>query len=466
MPHLTSLSAREASRLIAGKRLSPVDLVNAYLEKIESGDPYFQAYVEVYADDAREAAIAAEKAIRSGHRGGLLHGLPIAIKDLVEVEGRIVTAGSEHWRGRRSTRTATIVRRLIEQGAIILGKTHTVEFALGGWGTNRHMGTPRNPWDAQRARTPGGSSSGSAVAVAAGLAPWAIGTDTGGSIRVPSAWCGLTGLKSSTGRISTYGILPLSPTLDTVGPMARSVDDVALLYGVLKGPDPLDRKTRGLPDTLSGDTDVGRGVKGLRLARLADAELEGVAPEVMAAYDASLRVFEQAGADVLTVELPYRLAEVAELNALIFAVEGYALVGDLVDNPELPLDDDVRVRIQMGRDVSARDYFQALRRRESMQRDIHGLFRSFDALLTPTTETAALPLDEVDQTKAPTRFTRFANFFDLCALALPNGLSATGLPLSLQIMTGHCGEGDALRIGYAYQQMTDWHRHRPKGVPQ
>src|SRR5207248_6083344 len=168
-------------------------------------------YVDVYADDARLAAEAADKAIRSGHRVGPLHGVPIALKDLIDLEGRVTTGGSEVWRERRSTVTATLARRLISAGMIVLGKTHTVEFAMGGWGTNEHRGTPWNPWDLGVARTPGGSSSGSGVATAAGFAPWAIGTDTGGSVRLPGSWCGLRGLKTTIGRGSTHRILPARP---------------------------------------------------------------------------------------------------------------------------------------------------------------------------------------------------------------------------------------------------------------
>src|SRR5580692_11324688 len=231
---------------IAQRRLSPVDVVEACLARIAKHEPKLRAFVDVYEDEARLAAEAADKAIRSGHAVGPLHGVPIALKDLIDIEGRVTTGGSEAWRDRISPVTATLARKLIAAGLIVIGKTHTVEFALGGWGTNQHRGTPWNPWDPEVARTPGGSSSGSGVAVAAGFAPWAIGTDTGGSVRLPASWCGLTGLKTTIGRVSTYGILPLAPTLDTPGPMARSVIDAVLLYNAMQGPDPLDPRTRGI----------------------------------------------------------------------------------------------------------------------------------------------------------------------------------------------------------------------------
>jgi len=245
------LPAHRLAAEIAARRLSPVGLVEALLARIAAFDPKLHAFVDVYAEDARLAAEAADKAIRAGHAVGPLHGVPIALKDLIDLEGRVTTGGSQVWRERRSPVTATLARRLFAAGMIVLGKTHTVEFAMGGWGTNQHRGTPWNPWDPEVARTPGGSSSGSGVAVAAGLAPWAIGTDTGGSVRLPASWCGLSGLKTTIGRVSTYGILPLAPSLDTPGPMARSVEDAALLYGVIAGPDPLDPRTAAAPPPAS-----------------------------------------------------------------------------------------------------------------------------------------------------------------------------------------------------------------------
>src|SRR5258705_6617021 len=228
---------------IAVRRLSPVDIVEALLSRIEAQNPKLHAFIDVYASDARLAAEAADRAIRSGHAVGPLHGVPIALKDLVDLEGRVTTGGSKVWAKRVSPVTATLARRLIGAGMIVLGKTHTVEFAMGGWGTNTHMGTPWNPWDAKVHRTPGGSSGGPGGAVAARLAPVAIGTDTGGSVRIPAAWCGIVGLKVTAGRISTYGVLPLSSTLDTPGPLTRSVEDAALIYRVLSGADPRDPPT-------------------------------------------------------------------------------------------------------------------------------------------------------------------------------------------------------------------------------
>jgi aspartyl-tRNA(Asn)/glutamyl-tRNA(Gln) amidotransferase subunit A len=457
----TFLPARNLMEEIASRRLSPVAVVDAFLEKIGVQDPKLHAFVEVY-DEARLAAEAAEKAIRSGHAVGPLHGIPIALKDLIEIEGKVVTGGTVLWRNRRAQRTATLARRVIAQGMIIIGKTHTVEFAYGGWGTNQQMGTPWNPWDAQTARTPGGSSSGSAVAVAAGLVPWAVGTDTGGSVRLPASFCGLTGLKTTVGRVSIYGILPLSPTLDTPGPLARSVDDAALLFEAMQGSDPLDPRTLGVaPSDVIAK--LKRGIRGMRLARMPPAEREIVATDVLAAYDESLEILARLGAEIAPLSLPFAFADAGALNGRIMSAEAYSILGDLVDDEKLPLDEDVRPRIHAGRDISSRAYLTALDQRQSLKRNFAEAFAGFDALLTPTTATTAVPLQSVDQSTSPAHFTRLANLLDLCALAVPNGL-AQGLPTSLQIIGRGYDEKTVLRIGWAYQSATDWHERRPPGV--
>jgi aspartyl-tRNA(Asn)/glutamyl-tRNA(Gln) amidotransferase subunit A len=459
-PDLALLSVQQLSEQLQQRRVSPVDVTDAYLARIGSQDSKLQSFVEVYAEDARLAARGADAAIRAGHAVGPLHGIPIAIKDLVEIEGKTVTGGCEVWRERKATRTATLARRLMAQGMIVLGKTHTVEFAMGGWGTNSVRGTPWNPWDPKRKRTPGGSSSGSGVAVAAGLAPWAVGTDTGGSVRLPASWCGITGLKTTIGRVSTYGVLPLSPTLDTPGPMARSVEEAALLYAAMQGPDPLDRLTHGVSFT-DPLPQLKRGVRGMRLARMPEVERQYASAEVLAAYDASLVQLERLGAEIVKVDLPFLFADVAAFNLRIMAAESYAILHELIDDEKAPLDPHVRPRIAAGRSITAQAYLDALRIREEMKLKYAAALDGIDALLTPTTMTTAVPLEEVDQTKAPAHFTRFGNFLDLCAVALPNGMDAAGLPTSLQIVCRAYDEATALRIGWAWQNATEWHLRRP-----
>jgi aspartyl-tRNA(Asn)/glutamyl-tRNA(Gln) amidotransferase subunit A len=459
------LPAHQLSAEIAARRLSPVEVTEAFLARIAEYDPQLHAFIAVYGDEARLAAEAADKAIRSGHAVGPLHGVPIALKDLIDLEGRVTTGGSAAWRERRSPVTATLARKLIAAGMIVLGKTHTVEFAMGGWGTNHHMGTPWNPWDRQVARTPGGSSSGSGVAVATGMAPWAIGTDTGGSVRLPASWCGITGLKTTVGRVSCYGILPLAPSLDSPGPMARSVEDAALLFTVMQGRDPLDRLTHSAPAPCDPFPTLRRGISGLRLARMPAAERDGCEPAMLAAYDASIEVLAKLGAEIVDIALPIAFADATAATGRIIGSEAYRLTGALVDDPSLPIDPAVRPRIQLGRDIRAHQYLAALVQRDEMKAAFLAALAhdGIDALLTPTTQTAAVPVDAVDQNTTPAHFTRVFNLLEMCALSLPNGFTAAGLPLSLQIACRPYDEAMALRIGWAYQQATEWHQRRPPG---
>ena len=460
---MTSVAFRPVHTLaaeIAARRLSPVDLVDECIARIERLEPRLHAFVSVNAANARLAAEAADKAIRAGHAVGPLHGIPIAIKDLVEIEGEVAMGGTAAWRNRVAPHTATLVRRLMAAGMINLGKTHTVEFAYGGWGTNQHLGTPWNPWDDSTHRTPGGSSSGSGVAVAARMAPWAIGTDTGGSVRIPAAWNGITGLKTTIGRISTFGVLPLSPTLDTPGPITRDVEDAALLLAVLQGEDRRDRRTLGVHDA-DPMPDLRRGVKGLRLARLPADERDGIDAEVLAAYDRSVDALASMGAEIVDVALPARFADLGAINGRIMSAEAYAALAELVDDNAQPLDQDVRPRVRAGAAISSRDYLVALAERERMKASFNAAIEGVDALLTPTAVTPALPVASIDQNTTPAMFTRWVNFLDLCAAAVPNGFTAGGLPTSLQIVCRAYAEPLALRIGYAYQAAHDWHLRVP-----
>jgi aspartyl-tRNA(Asn)/glutamyl-tRNA(Gln) amidotransferase subunit A len=449
----------ELSRAFHARTLSPVDAVDALLARIRKRSE-LHAYIAVYEADARLAAEAADRAIRAGHRVGPLHGVPIALKDLVDLEGRVTTGGSKVWEKRVSPVTATLAERLIAAGMIVLGKTHTVEFAMGSWGTNTHMGTPRNPWDLTVHRTPGGSSSGSGVAVAAGLAPVAIGTDTGGSVRIPAAWNGIVGLKVTAGRISTYGVLPLSFTLDTPGPLARSVDDAALVYRVLSGPDSRDPQTLAWSPVDPLPT-LRRGVAGLRLAVLPDVERNGVDKEVLVAYDAAVDTLAKLGAQIVRVALPHRLSDYAAATGRIIGAEGYRFVGHLVDDETQPTDPDVRPRIQLGRTISARDYIVTLHEREEHKRVYATAMADVDALLTPTTLTAAIPIDKADQKGTSAHFTRPGNYLGLCGVAVPSGFTAEGMPTSLQILCHAGDEAMALRIAWDYEQATGFAARRP-----
>lgn len=460
-----TLPVHALAKAIASRQLSPIELMDDCLSRIQQLDPQLRAFVEVFDEQARLAAEAADKAIRSGHMVGPLHGIPIALKDLVEIEGRVTSGGSAVWKDRRSTVTATLAQRLIAAGMIVVGKVHTVEFAYGGWGTNQHLGTPRNPWDAATARTPGGSSSGSAVAVAARMVPCAIGTDTGGSVRLPAAWCGITGLKTTIGRISTHGVLPLSPTLDTPGPMTRSVEDAAILLHLLQGADPSDRKTLGHAES-EPLRHLARGVRGLRLARMPASERSAIDADLLAAYDGALETLRQLGAEIVDITLPASFEELGTQSGAIMSAEAYALVGDIVDDAKQPVDEAVRPRIRAGADISSRDYLQVLARREHAKAQFSAAMAGIDALLAPVSPTPPIPLDEVDQTRPSSMMTRWVNFLDLCALAIPNGITRSGLPSSFQIVCRSYDEATALRIGWAYEHATDWHSRMPPMIEQ
>jgi len=459
-PDPTYMTVHALSAAIADGSLTSAGIVECCLQRIAALDEKLHAFVTVYADEARLAAKAADQAIQSGHSLGPLHGIPIALKDIIDMEGRITTGGSQVWRQRISPTTATVAQRLIGAGMIVIGKTHSVEFAMGGWGTNTHMGTPWNPWDLDTHRTPGGSSSGSGVAVAAGMVPAAIGTDTGGSVRLPASYCGLAGLKTTVGRVSLHGILPLSTTLDTPGPMTRSVEDAAMIYDTIQGHDPL------WPPTLAHTAQspfatMRRGVQDLRLAAISGAERSGVDGPTLAAFDAAQETLHGLGATITEIEMPRPFTDFAAIAGRIIGAEGYRFVGKLADDDELPIDPNVRPRIALGRDIKAHEYLDALAEKEAVKAEFAEIMLDFDALLLPSTETPAIPVVEADEGGTPARFTRAGNCLDLCALSLPNGMSPDGLPTSLQIACAGHDEATALRVGWAYEQATDWHTRHP-----
>jgi aspartyl-tRNA(Asn)/glutamyl-tRNA(Gln) amidotransferase subunit A len=449
-----------AERLQTGS-LSASALLDVYLQRIRKHDGKLHAFVTVYEEEARMAAEAADRSLRAGQRLGPLQGIPIALKDLLEIEGRVTTGGSLYWRERVSPLTATAARRLAAAGMILLGKTHMVEFAFGTWGTNATMGTPWNPWDLRTPRSPGGSSSGSGVAVAAALAPAAIGSDTGGSVRIPASLCGIVGLKTTVGRVSNHGVLMLSDTLDTLGPMTRDVEDAALLFAALHGPDPADSQTLSHAPVDVMAT-LKNGVAGLRLGVLPDEELGDLDPDVAGAFASALDLLRNLGARIDRLKLPAAYGPLADLTGKIIAAEGYELHRHWIDRDDLPFDPDVRGRMRGGKTTSAADYIRVTADRRRLCRKVDRLLSDFDALVMPTTPLPAIPLSEIDQSKAPmSRLTRPINLLDLCALALPCGFSKAGLPISLQIVGRGYDEARILRIGWTFENATEWHKRRP-----
>jgi len=446
--------------LLASGALDPVALMEATLDRIARLDPQLHAFDFVARDEALAAAEAARAQTRRGEARGPLHGVPVAVKDLCAVAGWPIRCGSATWTGRRSDASATVVGRLRQAGAIIVGKTHMVEFAFGAWGTNRHLGTPLNPWDLGVPRVPGGSSSGSGVAVGAGLVPAAIGSDTGGSIRVPAALCGIVGLKPTVGRISRAGTVALSRTLDSLGPMTRSVRDAALLLAVMQGPDPGDRETLLQPAGAPAAA-LDAGVAGLRLGILPEAETAGLNAAVGGAYAEAARVFARLGATIVPVPFQDVMDETGDAVGAMIATEGYSVVREIVDDEAAPTDPAVRHRFRAGRGISAVDYFKLLDHREGMLRRAAERIAGIDALLLPTCPTPPIAVAEVDEAGPPmSRYTRAGNYLGWCGLAVPAGLTPEGLPLSVQILGRAFDEATILRAGQAFEQATDWHmRH-------
>lgn len=460
---LTDLTLLEQAELLRRAQCSSREIVDAHLARIDKLNGKLHAFVEVYAEEARALADAADRARKARLPLGPLHGLPIGLKDLCDIAGRVGTVGSQRWRARIAETTCATVERLLAAGMIPLGKLHMVEFAFGGWGTNPLMGTPWNPWDLARQRVPGGSSSGTGVAVAAGLAPVGIGSDTGGSVRIPSAFNGLVGLKVTFGRISLHGTGLLSWTLDSIGPLGRSVDDCAQLLRVLAGADERDPATLAQPPLdLPPEFNPGR-LHRLRIALPDRAQLPSfMHPAVLAAWTAAAQRLEKLGAQIVPVRLPDWFFDLAKQVGTIIASEAYSLHRKYIEDPKQAIGDAVRQRVLGAGKLAPGEYAETLRVMSERRRAFQEWFRKFDALLLPTAAVPAPPLDEIEeQAPIPAYLTRPANYLGLCALAMPAGLHE-GLPLSIQIIGKPFVERTILEIGKAYQEDTGFHKLRPE----
>jgi len=381
------------------------------------------------------------------------------LKDLLEIDGRATSVGSALWRERRSTQTAVVVERLLAAGMVILGKTQMVEFAFGGWGANPKLGTPWNPWDLATHRVPGGSSSGSGVAVAAGLAPAAIGSDTGGSVRIPASLNGITGLKTTGGLISLRGAFPLSSTLDTIGPMTRTVEDSALLTTAMAE----SERRAGLAAPPSGSNSL----EMMRIIVLPpDQAPIAVDPAVNAAVDEARRVLTSLGARVIERRLPFDFGDLMRRNGQLIAAEAYSVHRAYVEDAALPIGPWVRARLMSGKAISAADYVDTLAHRRAACETWSAWMSDADALLTPTLPIGACRVEEVDEATTPlASFTRAGNYLDACALSLPAGFAAGGLPVGVQLLAKAFDEATLLHMGRAFQRATDWHLRTPDLAP-
>ena len=428
----------------------PSSVVQSYLEEIERLNPILDSYEMVWTDTAMEMAEVADETLVTGCSASPVLGVPFALKDIFQVEGKVTTCGSAAMLDNVASKTSTIVQRLFSAGGVVLGKTKTVECAFGGWGTNQKMGTPMNPWDMEKHRIPGGSSSGSAVAVASGMAPCAIGSDTGGSVRLPAAFCGLVGLKVTVGRLPTDGIMPLSQTLDTPGPITQTVLDSLIMLEVLDG-----REGYQIVQDLDRDEGIygllRKGVSGLQIGSLSDIERQHCSRDILDAYDMALGRLRALGATIKPFGNPVPYNKLANDNGIITAVEAFYNHGHLYKNFDLPMDEDVRTRMLSGESFTALDYFSTLQRRQVMIKEFGEFVKGFDALVTPTTISTAPELVEVDQAISPGHFTRPFNFLEMCGLSIPINLDEEGLPTSIQIVGRPNDETMCLRIGAALE---------------
>lgn len=450
MPDSPAYGVIDLARAYQSGKMTAQGTVRGLLDRIEALDPQLGAFQSVFADDALSAATATDDARAAGHQVGPFHGIPFALKDVIDVAGRVTTGGSMTTTRESATQTATVAGRLIAAGGILIGKTKTIEFSMGGWGVNQHLGTPKNPWDLQTHRVAGGSSSGSAVAVASGMVPVALGTDTGGSVRNPAAWCGVVGLKTTHGSLPMDGIIPTAYSLDTVGPITRSVADAAVVFDLMNsaGSTLLNQHIRAREPK---HRHVEINLQGLRLGIIPAQEREGMQRSVLNLYDQALYKLRSVSAEVEVFEPPMTYIELANANRKIATAEAYAHHGTLMEDANAKVDEDVRQLILPGRAVSARDYIAAkLDRQQNIQIFLEHL-RGFDALVTPTLGSVPVPIERVKPLEYPTGFTRPVNYLAMCALTVPMGLTPERLPAGLQIIARGSEEAMALRIGSAYE---------------
>ncbi len=454
------LSVAEAARLISTRKLSPVELTEACLGRIERLEGRLNAFITVTPDDALKASKAAADEIANGAYRGPLHGVPIALKDIFGLADVRMTAGSKILAENVVPEDAEATSRMKAAGAIILGKLNLHEFAFGATGVNPHYGSARNPWDTERIT--GGSSSGSAAAVASGECSAALGTDTGGSVRIPASLCGIVGLKPTYGRVSKRGVLPLSWSLDHVGPMTRTVEDAAIVLQRIAGHDVSDPSSADEPVPHYREA-LGDGVRGLRVGIPKQFFFENVDAEVENAVRSAIRLLEEMGAIVIEVEAPL-ISEIPGALTAIMLPEALAYHQPWMRERPEDYGDDVRYRLELGATYPAVQYVQAQRlRRKAVQTWRNHVFSQVDLIATPTTPIAASRIEEGDLqvTFNLIRFTNPFNFLGVPALSIPCGFTNEGLPIGLQLVGRWWEEATVLRAGHAFEQATDWHKRRP-----
>jgi len=464
-PALLSLTA--VAQAIAQKRLSSHEVTQSCLERIAKWQPRLNAFMAIEADAALAAADAADAALSKGDHQGALHGVPLAHKDMYYDKGHVVTCGSKIRRDFVATTTSTALQRLKDAGTVRLGSLQMVEFAYGPTGHNVHHGAVHNPFAVDHIT--GGSSSGSGSAVAARLTFAALGSDTGGSIRMPAHFCGVTGLKTTWGRISRAGAMPLSQSLDTVGPLARNAEDCALLLGLMAGADPLDPTAMAgpVPDYAAATR---QSIKGLRIGVPTAFYVDDLDPEVARILDETVAVLKREGATIVAVELPDQRQLTAACQ-LVLAVEAAAFHKRwLIERPG-DYGPQVLMRLQNGLAIPGVSYLEAMRWRGPALAAFNAAVEGVDAVIAPVAPVPAPTIAESDVGNSPgaeaviqrlTRFTRPINYLGLPSLSIPSGFTGGGLPVGMQLIGRSFDEAMLLRIGAAFQRATDFHDRVPE----
>jgi aspartyl-tRNA(Asn)/glutamyl-tRNA(Gln) amidotransferase subunit A len=454
------------SQALRRKEVSPVEITKILLKRIEKYDGKMNTFITVLEKPAIAAARRAEREIQRGKYRGVLHGIPYAPKDLFFTKGILTTCGSKILKNFKPTFDATVIQRLSAAGAILLGKLNMHEFAYGTTSNNPHFGPVRNPWDVER--VPGGSSGGSGAALAASLIPLSLGTDTGGSIRIPSALCGIAGLKPTFGRLSKHGVYPLCHSLDHPGPMAKSVLDLALAMNILAGHDPLDptTSTKPVPDYARG---LSTSLKGIRLGVPQDYYFDRLDGEVRTAVQRAIGHLEKLGARIQPISIPL-LEEAAATAFILLLSEAAGTLEKFLFTRAQDLGKDVRSRLNVGATVRATQYLRAQRFRRKIQGHFAEALEKVDVLVSPQLPVTAPKIGEshVSIGKAEeavpaalTRFTRIYNLVGIPSLSIPCGFSSQGLPIGLQIAGKPFAEAAVLKVGHAYEITTPWKDRRP-----
>jgi len=460
MDDLAYLGIAELAPRLARRELSPVELCRVLLDRCARLEPHLNAFITLAPDRILDEARAAERELAAGRLRGPLHGVPIAVKDLCWTRGERTTGGSKVLADFLPGEDASVVARLRAAGAIVFGKTNTPEFAYGPL-NQYHYGPSRNPWDL--GRFTGGSSMGAAAALAGGLVPGALGSDTGGSIRGPAHWSGVTGLKPTYGRVPLRGVIPLATSLDHVGPMTRSAHDAALLLGVIAGHDPDDPTSadQPVPDYRA---ELAAPVRGVRIGVPRGYFWEALPPDIAAAVTAALEELRRLGLVVADVEIA-EWAAAAEASKVLIRCEAAAEYRKVLKERAGDLIAEVRERLEAGAATAAPDYVDALRAGGRLRFALRRLFQRVDVLALPGRHQTAPRMDaggKLLDPLSPRNFTAPFNLAGIPALTVPCGFDGAGLPIGLQLAGRAWEDALLLRVAHAYQQATDWHRRRPK----